>query len=155
MSITSDDTDRIEKHIVIRAPRSRVWRAITDAEQFGAWFGAKVEGPFVAGAQIRGDITHPGYEHLKMEFTVDRVEPEHLFSVRWHPYSIDPDVDYSSEPTTLVEFRLADVDGGTALTVTESGFDRVPAARRAEAYRMNDQGWGIQVHNVERYVAGS
>jgi uncharacterized protein YndB with AHSA1/START domain len=145
-------TDRIEKTVVLRAPRSRVWRAITNAEEFGSWFGVKLEGGFSPGARVTGRITIPGYEHVVMEVTVERVEPERLFSYRWHPYAIEPGVDYSGEPTTLVEFRLEEVTEGTRLTVTESGFDRIPAARRAEAFRMNDQGWTGQLKNIERHV---
>jgi uncharacterized protein YndB with AHSA1/START domain len=130
-----------------------VWRAIANAEEFGAWFRVKLQGQFAAGATIRGQITHPGYEHLTMEILVERIEPERLFSYRWHPYAIDPEVDYSKEPTTLVEFRLEDAAGGTRLTIVESGFDRIPAARRDEAFRMNDGGWTQQVVNIERHVA--
>jgi len=146
-------TDRIEKKIVLRAPRSRVWHAIADAEQFGAWFGARLEGEFAPGARIEGRITSPGYEHMTMEMTVERVDPEHLFSYRWHPYAVEPGVDYSNEPTTLVEFRLDEVAGGTELTVVESGFDRIPVTRRADALRMNDAGWAEQIKSIERYVA--
>src|SRR5260221_7721188 len=146
-------TDRIEKKILLRAPRSRVWRALTRAEEFGAWFGVKLDNAFAPGAVVRGEITSPGYEHLTMELTVERMDPEQLFSCRWHPYAIDPKVDYSGEPTTLVEFRLEEVPDGTVLTVVESGFDQVPAARRAEAFRMNDQGWAAQMTNIERHVA--
>jgi uncharacterized protein YndB with AHSA1/START domain len=146
-------TDRIEKKIVLRAPRSRVWRAIADAEEFGAWFGVKLEGSFAPGARVRGRITTLGYEHVIIDITVERIEPERVFSYRWHPYAIDPGVDYSGEPTTLVEFRLEEVAGGTELTVIESGFDRIPAARRAEAFRMNDQGWAEQLKRIERYVS--
>lgn len=145
-------TDRIEKTVVLRAPRSRVWRAITNAEEFGSWFGVKLEGGFAPGARVTGRITIPGYEHVVMDVTVERVDPERLFSYRWHPYAIEPGMDYSGEPTTLVEFRLEEVTGGTRLTVTESGFDRIPAARRAEAFRMNDQGWTGQLKNIEQYV---
>jgi uncharacterized protein YndB with AHSA1/START domain len=145
-------TDRIEKTIVLRAPRSRVWRAIATAEEFGAWFGVKLEGAFALGARVRGRITTPGYEHLTMEITIEQVDPERLFSYRWHPNAIDPGVDYSGEPTTLVEFRLDEVAGGTRLTVIESGFDRIPLERRAEAFRENDQGWAEQIKNIERYV---
>src|SRR5258707_13414950 len=106
MQIEMPDTDRIEKKIILRAPRSRVWRAITDAEEFGTWFGAKLEGAFVEGATIRGRITYPGYEHLTMELQVERIEPERYFALRWHPYAVDPSADYSAEPMTLVEFRL-------------------------------------------------
>ena len=147
------ETDRIEKKVTLRAPRSRVWRALTDAEEFGAWFGVKLEGPFAEGATVRGKITHPGYEHLTMEMQVERIEPERYFAYRWHPYAIDAGVDYSSEPSTLVEFRLDEADGGTVLTIVESGFDRIPLARRAEAFRMNDEGWTEQTKNIERYVS--
>lgn len=146
-------TDRIEKRIVLRAPRSRVWRALTNAEEFGAWFGVKLEGAFAEGAPIRGSITNPGYEHLKMELLVQRIEPERLFSFRWHPYAVDPAVDYTSEPTTLVELRIEEVAEGTALTIVESGFDSIPVERRAEAFRMNDGGWAQQARNIERHVA--
>src|SRR6185436_13188642 len=114
-------TDRIEKSVILRAPRARVWRAISSAEEFGAWFGVKLEGALTPGARVLGKITTPGYEHLTMEVMVERLEPEHLLSYRWHPYAIDPGVDYSSEPTTLVEFQLDEVAEGTRLTLTESG----------------------------------
>jgi uncharacterized protein YndB with AHSA1/START domain len=146
-------TDRIRKSIFLRAPRSRVWRAIANAEEFGAWFGARLEGGFAPGARVTGRITTPGYEHLIMDVTIERVDPERLLSLRWHPYAIEPGVDYSGEPTTLVEFRLEHAAGGTRLTVTESGFDRIPVSRRAEAFRMNDQGWAEQMKNIERHVA--
>ena len=145
--------DRIEKKIVLRAPRSRVWHAIADAGQFGAWFGARLEGVFAPGARVEGRITSPGYEHVTMEMTVERVDPERLFSFRWHPYAVEPGVDYSNEPMTLVEFRLDEVAGGTELTVVESGFDRIPLTRRADALRMNDAGWAEQIKSIERYVA--
>jgi len=147
-------SDRIEKRIEIDAPVSRVWRAITDHVEFGEWFRVKLEGPFVAGRVSRGRITYPGYEHVRWEAVVQRIEPERLFSFTWHPYAIDPKVDYSSEPPTLVEFRLEPTAGGkgTLLVVTESGFDKIPAGRRNEAFRMNEGGWGQQVKNVEEYV---
>ena len=147
------DQNRIEKKILLRAPRSRVWRAITDAEEFGVWFRVKLQGAFVEGAAIRGNITYPGYEHLTMEVQVERIAPEHYFAYRWHPAAVDPAVDYTSEPMTLVEFRLDEVDGGTLLTIVESGFDQIPLARRAEAFRMNDQGWTEQTLNIERHVS--
>ena len=147
------NTDRIEKKVKLRAPRSRVWRAIATAEEFGAWFGVKLEGPFAEGATVRGKITHPGYEHLTMEMLVERIEPERYFAYRWHPYAIETSIDYSSEPSTLVEFRLDEADGGTVLTIVESGFDRIPLARRAEAFRMNDGGWTEQAKNIERHVS--
>ena len=146
-------TDRIEKRAVLRAPRSRVWRAISTAEEFGTWFRMKLEGAFAEGATIRARITIPGYEHVTLEMLIERIEPERYFSYRWHPYAIDPAVDYSAEPTTLVEFTLEETEGGTALTIVESGFDRIPLARRSEAFRMNDQGWAGQIKNLERYVA--
>ena len=146
-------TDRIEKKIFLRAPRSRVWRAIASPEEFGTWFGAKLDGAFEPGARVLGRITIKGYENLPMEVVIDRVEPEGLFSYRWHPYAVDPKVDYSGEPMTLVEFHLAEVPGGTELTVIESGFDRVPEARRAEAIKMNTGGWESQLKNIERHVA--
>ena len=146
-------TDRIEKQIVLRAPRSRVWRAITDADEFGKWFRVKLESPFAEGATVRGKITYPGYEHLTMDLFIERIQPEKYFSYRWHPYAIDPGADYSREPTTLVEFRLDEVADGTRLTIVESGFDRIPADRRDEAFRMNDGGWIEQTRNIERHVA--
>jgi uncharacterized protein YndB with AHSA1/START domain len=146
-------TDRIEQRVVLRAPRTRVWRAITNADEFGTWFRMKLEGAFTEGKPIRGTITVPGYEHVTLEMLVERVDPERYFSYRWHPYAIDPGVDYSAEPTTLVEFNLEEIDGGTAVTIVESGFDRIPLARRAEAFRMNDQGWAGQIKNLTRYVA--
>jgi uncharacterized protein YndB with AHSA1/START domain len=151
--MSNSSTDRIEKSIVLKAPRARVFRALTDSREFGAWFGATFDGPFKPGQPIRGKITTKGYDHLAFEFLVDRIEPERLFSIRWHPYAIDPAVDYSKEPTTLVTFTLEDAPAGTRLTVVESGFDALPAARRAEAFRMNGQGWEAQMKNVERHVA--
>lgn len=146
-------TDRIEKEIVMRAPRSRVWRAITDAREFGRWFRADIQDDFVAGRPARGRITHPGYEHVAFEVEVERIEPERLFSFRWHPYAVDPKKDYSQEPATLVVFELEEVPEGTRLKVTESGFDRIPVERRAEAFRMNSGGWEAQVKNIARHVA--
>jgi uncharacterized protein YndB with AHSA1/START domain len=145
--------DRIEKRIELRAPIARVWRAITDYREFGEWFRVKLDQPFAPGQASTGHITYPGYEHLRWEALVQKMEPERLFSFTWHPYAIDPKVDYSSEPSTLVEFRLEKTPTGTLLTVTESGFDRVPAHRRDEAFRMNEGGWTTQIKNVETYVA--
>lgn len=146
-------TDRIEKKLVLRAPRSRVWRAIATAEEFGTWFRMHLEGEFAEGGTIRGRITHPGYEHVTVELLVERMEPERYFSYRWHPYAIDAATDYSAEPTTLVEFMLEEAEDGTAVTIVESGFDRIPLARRAEAFRMNDQGWAGQIRNLARHVS--
>jgi uncharacterized protein YndB with AHSA1/START domain len=147
-------TDRIEREIALRAPPARVWRALTDAEEFGNWFCAKFESPFAVGAHVRGRITYPGYDHLTMEIAIERMDAERLFSFRWHPYAVDPAVDYSSEPLTLVEFRLEATGTGTLLRVSESGFDRIPAARRAEAFLRNSQGWQEQMENVRRHVDG-
>lgn len=145
-------TDRIEKRFEVAARRSRVWRAISDAAEFGAWFGVILDRPFAPGATVRGRLTFPGYEHVTLEILVERVEPEGYFSYRWHPYAIDPKVDYSAEPTTLVEFRLEETAGGTAITITESGFDRLPSSRRAEAFRMNEAGWNGQGRKLAAYV---
>jgi uncharacterized protein YndB with AHSA1/START domain len=145
--------DRIEKETVLRAPRARVWRALSDPTEFGTWFGVRLQGTFEPGARVPGRITIPGYEHVTFEMTIERVEPERLFSYRWHPYAIDPKVDYSKEPTTLVEFELADAPEGTRLKIVESGFERIPAGRRAEAFRMNDGGWTGQLENIRKHVA--
>lgn len=149
------DSDRIEKTIVLKASRSQVWRALTSAGEFGSWFGARMNGPFVAGERATGRITIPNYDHLTLELLIDRIEPESLFSYRWHPYAVEADVDYSSEPMTLVEFHLADDPGGIKLTVIESGFDQIPMARRATAYRLNDGGWAAQMTNIARQVTGA
>lgn len=146
-------SDRIEKRIELKAPVSRVWRALTDYREFGEWFRVKLDGPFVPGQTSTGFITHPGYEHLKWEAVVQALEPERLFSFTWHPYGIDPKVDYSKETPTLVEFRLEKTAAGTLLVLTESGFDKIPAGRRAEAFRMNENGWGQQMTNIEKHVA--
>lgn len=148
-------TDRIEKTAVLRAPRSRVWRALTNAEAFGTWFGAAFTGTFAEGAVLRAKITSPGYEHLTMEFRVVRMDPERYFAFRWHPDAVDLTKDYSGEPTTLVEFTLEDVPGGTRLTVVESGFDALPPGRRDEAFRSNSQGWDEQLQKIARYVEGA
>ncbi len=146
-------SDRIEKQIELKAPVSRVWRALTDHREFGEWFRVKLESPFMPGEVSRGKITHPGYEHVAVEVVVQKMEPERLFSFTWHPYAIDPDVDYSDETPTLVEFRLEETANGTLLRLIESGFDKLPAARRLEAFRMNDGGWTEQMKNIERHVA--
>ena len=145
-------TDRIEKTAVLRAPRSRVWRALSDVREFSAWFLTSFEGEFAEGATVRGRPTNPGYEHLTIELRIERMEPERRFSFRWHPYEVDPSKDSSSEPTTLVEFTLEEAPGGTQLKLVESGFETVPEARRAEAFRMHEQGWTQQMINVREYV---
>ena len=145
-------TDRIEQRVVLRAPRARVWRALTNATEFGAWFRVKLEGLFTEGKWIRGTMTVPGHEGATLEMLIERIDPERYFAYRWHPYAVNPAVDYSTEPTTLVEFTLDEIEGGTALTIVESGFDRIPLARRAEAFRMNERGWAGQIKHLARYV---
>lgn len=144
--------DRIEKQIEIEASVDRVWRALTDYREFGEWFGVNLEGPFVVGETARGQITHPGYEHVRWESIVDAIEPQRRFAFYWRPYAIDPGVDYSAEPRTLVEFTLEETQAGTLLRVSESGFDGIPASRRDEAFRMNDGGWAEQVRNIRDHV---
>jgi uncharacterized protein YndB with AHSA1/START domain len=146
-------TDRIEKTVILKAPRSRVWRALSHPKEFGEWFKVKLDAEFTPGATVRGTITYPGYEGLTLEMVIERMEPERLFSYRWHPG--DPRADYSAEPMTLVEFTLAEVPGGTRLTIVESGFDTIPLSRRAEAFRMNEGGWTEQIENIQRYVPQS
>ncbi|HEX8625150.1 MAG TPA: SRPBCC family protein [Allosphingosinicella sp.] len=145
-------TDRIEKSIAIAAPVERVWRALTDHEEFGAWFRVKLDGPFALGEVSRGRITYAGYEHLKWEARVVAMEAPRLFAFTWHPYAVDSDRDYSAEPQTRVEFRLEPAGGGTNLTVVESGFDALPAERRDEALRMNTGGWETQMKNVKAHA---
>jgi len=146
-------TGRIERKILLKAPVSRVWRALSDAEEFGSWFGVDFKGQtFVAGEPARGQISSPGYQHLRMEVIIERVVPERLLSWRWHPAAIEPSVDYSQEPTTLVVFELEEVAGGTLLTVVESGIDKIPAARRATVFRLNTSGWEQQIKNIEKHV---
>ena len=157
-------TDRIEKSVLLRAPRERVWRAISDSKQFGSWFGVEFEGPFVAGKSIVGKMVtttvdpevakrQEAYKGHRFEFAVDRVEPMRLFSFRWHPFAMDSSVDYSKEPTTLVVFNLDEVKDGTMLTVTESGFDQIPLERRAKAFAANEGGWAAQMKLIEKYLA--
>ena len=145
--------NRIEKRLELRAPVSRVWSALTDYREFGQWFGVKLDGPFVPGQPAQGQITYPGYEHIRWQAVIQKMEPEKLFSFTWHPYAIDPKVDYSKETPTLVEFRLEQIPSGTLLLLSESGFDSIPADRRAEAFRMNDGGWSEQMKNIETHVA--
>jgi len=156
--------DRIEKKITLRAPVSRVWQAISDARAFGTWFGVEFDGPFAAGKKLTGKITptkvdaeaakvQEPYTGFAFDFTVDRIEPERLFSFRWHPFAIDPKVDYSKEQATLVVFELEEVEGGTRLTITESGFDRIPLERRAKAFAANEGGWAKQAELIARYLA--
>ena len=145
-------TDRIEKRVLLHAPLTRVWGALADARAFGEWFGVTLNGSFAPGVRLSGKVAHEGYEHVPFEITIERMEPERLFSWRWHPHAIDPQIDYSAEPTTLVVFELEATAEGTLLTVVESGFDGIPLARRLEAYRGNDQGWAVQMKAIEGYV---
>jgi uncharacterized protein YndB with AHSA1/START domain len=157
-------TDRIEKKILLRAPRKRVWRALSDSTEFGSWFGMRFDGPFVPGGCMRAVIipttvdaevakAQKAYEGIPLDITIEQMEPERLFSFRWHPSAVERGVDYSREPATLVVFALEEVANGVMLTVTESGFDQIPLARRAKAFRENEQGWGMMVKIIEEYVA--
>lgn len=157
------NTDRIEKKVFLRAPRARVWRALSDSTEFGSWFGMKVDGPFEPGAIMRGVITpttvdaevakaQKEYEGIPFEFTIEQMEPERLLSFRWHPFAIERGVDYSAEPTTLVVFELEEAADGIMLTVTESGFDRIPLARRAKAFTANEGGWTMMMRLIQKYV---
>ena len=148
-------TNRIEKQIRLRHPRSKVWRALTDSQEFGNWFGAVFTGPFEPGVRVGGRITHKGYEHMTMDVIIERMEPERLCSWRWHPGAAEPGETFSDEPTTLVTFELQEVPGGTLLTVVESGFDRIPLARRAKALRENDEGWAMQMKAIEEHLGRS
>jgi uncharacterized protein YndB with AHSA1/START domain len=162
--MSASSTDRIEKRVLLRAPRARVWQALTDAQEFGTWFGVKFDGPFKPGAPLRGVIVPTSvdaevakaqrpYEGRPFEITVDRIEPEKRFSFRWHPFAVEPGVDYSAEPTTLIEFALEDVPNGIMLTVTESGFDHIPLARRAKAFTANEGGWTMVMTLIEKHLA--
>jgi uncharacterized protein YndB with AHSA1/START domain len=146
-------TDRIERNILLKAPRSRVWQALSNAEEFGDWFGVALKGEtFSAGKRVQGHVTHPGYEHVVWDVLIERLEPERLLSWRWHPAAVEPSIDYSNEPTTLVVFELKEVEGGTLLSVVESGFDSLPPSRRLDAFRMNSGGWDEQMRRIERHV---
>ena len=157
-------TDRIEKSVLLRASRARVWRALTDAQEFGSWFGVKLDGPFVQGRNLQGRVVpttadpeqaarQKAYEGVRFDLQVERLEPERLFSFRWHPAPVDQGKDYSAEPTTLVTFELKDAPGGVLLSVTESGFDAIPLERRASAFASNEQGWAMQMKLIEKYLA--
>jgi uncharacterized protein YndB with AHSA1/START domain len=145
-------TDRIEKTIDLNAPVDRVWRALTDHAEFGQWFGVKLEAPFQAGRSAHGHITNKGYEHVVMEIVVQAIEPKTLFSYTWHPYAVDPAVDYSDETPTLVEFHLSPTAEGSRLVVIETGFDALPEHRKADCLRMNDRGWATQIQNIKAHV---
>ncbi len=145
--------DSIEKSLELRAPVARVWRALTDYTEFGEWFRVKLEGPFVVGEISLGRITHPGCEHMKWEAKVLVMEHERLFSFEWCPYEFGPEIDYSEQPKTLVEFRLEPAPGGTRLEIKESGFDALPDdTRRIDAFRSNTRGWNEQAKNIAAHV---
>ncbi|PYU09014.1 MAG: vanillate O-demethylase oxidoreductase VanB [Acidobacteria bacterium] len=157
-------TDRIEKRILLNAPRKRIWRALSDSTEFGTWFGMKFDGPFVPGAVMRGVIVgtkvnaevakaQKEYEGMSGEITIERIEPERLFSFRWHPFAVERGVDYSAEPTTLIVFTLEETPDGVLLTVTESGFDQIPLERRSKAFTANEQGWTMVLKLIEEYLA--
>lgn len=157
------DTDRIEKRALLHAPLARVWRALADSGEFGTWFGMKFDGPFAPGARMRGVIVptvvdadvakaQKPYEGTPVEILIERMEPERLFSFRWHPFAIERDVDYSGEPTTLIVFTLEETAEGVLLKITESGFDAIPLARREKAFLANEGGWGMVVKLIARYL---
>jgi uncharacterized protein YndB with AHSA1/START domain len=150
---TATPADRIEKQLMLDAPRSRVWRALTDVTQFNTWFGVSLTAPFVPGAEVSGKITIRNYEHVTMRIWIETMEPERFFSFRWHPYAVEPGIDYAAEPTTLVSFTLEEVAGGTRLTIVESGFDAIPESRRAKAFSMNSSGWAGQAENIRKFLA--
>jgi len=151
--MSTSTADRIERQVRLRHPRTRVWRALTDSREFGQWFGAVFTEAFEPGARLRGRITHKGYEHMTMDVVIERIEPEHTFSYRWHPGASEPGESFEHEPMTLVEFTLADAPGGTLLKVVETGFDAIPIARRAKALKQNEGGWTGQMKAIEAYLA--
>lgn len=153
MPTTAPSTDRIEKQITLDAPRPRVWRALTEVKEFNAWFGVSLATPFAPGAEVSGQINIRNYEHVTMTIWIETMEPPRFFSFRWHPYAIEPGVDYSTEPTTLVSFTLEEVGAGTRLTIVESGFDSIPESRRAKAFSMNSNGWNGQAENIRKFLA--
>jgi uncharacterized protein YndB with AHSA1/START domain len=144
--------NKIEKQVKVKAPLSQVWQALTDYREFGEWFRVRLESPFVPGQSSSGQITYPGYENITWQAIIQKIEPERYFSFTWHPYAIDPEIDYSQEIPTLIEFSLKEISGSTLLTVRESGFDKIPENRRNEAFQMNDGGWTEQMRNIEKYV---
>jgi uncharacterized protein YndB with AHSA1/START domain len=150
---TPASTDRIEKQVTLDATRSRVWRALTDVTQFNAWFGISLAAPFTPGAAVTGNFASPKYKHLTVTIWIETIEPERLFSFRWHPYAMEEGVDYDAEPTTLVSFTLEDLDQGTQLTIVETGFDAIPESRRAKAFAMNSNGWTGQAENIRKFLA--
>lgn len=149
----ADTPDRIVKTVTFSAPRSRVWRALTDVAQFNTWFGVTLTTPFIAGAEVRGQMTIRNYEHVTLTIWIEALEPERVFSFRWHPYAIEEGIDFASEPTTLVIFTLEDTESGTHLSIVESGFAAIPVSRRAKAFSMNSNGWSSQLENIRTFLA--
>ena len=147
--------NKIEKKIELKAPIAKVWKALSDYKEFGQWFRVNIEAPFAVGEVSSGNMTYPGYEHVKWHAVIRAMEPEKLFSFTWHPYAIDPKVDYSGETPTVIEFILEETKDGTLLTVTETGFDKIPKNRQIDAFRMNSQGWAEQLKNIEKHVTGA
>jgi uncharacterized protein YndB with AHSA1/START domain len=152
---TTTSTDRIEKTVMLDAPRSRVWRALTDVQQFNTWFGVSLTSPFTPGAEVSGHLASPKYAHITLHLWVETLEPERHFAFRWHPFAIEEGVDYAAEPTTLVTFTLEDEGRGTRLSIVESGFDAIPESRRAKAFAMNSNGWTSQTENIRKYLAAN
>jgi uncharacterized protein YndB with AHSA1/START domain len=159
------NTNRIEKHVVLHAPLDRVWRAISNAEEFGRWFGVRFDGPFVAGTSVTAAITPTSIDEdvakrqqphagVKSTWQIVAIEPQRRFAYRWHPFAVDPDADYDQEPTTLVEFTLTETPEGVLLTIVESGFDVIPEARRSDSFEANTEGWAIQADLFRRYAEG-
>ncbi len=153
MPTSAPSTDRLEKQVTLDAPRARVWRALTEVTEFNAWFGVSLATPFAPGAEVSGRITMRNYDHVMLTLWIETMEPPRFFSFRWHPYAIEPGVDYSAEPTTLVSFTLDDAGAGTRLTIVESGFDAIPESRRAKAFSMNSNGWNGQAENIRKFLA--
>jgi uncharacterized protein YndB with AHSA1/START domain len=158
------NTDRIEKRIVLHAPLARVWRALSDSAEFGAWFGMRFTAPFAPGAVMHGVIVpttvnaqvadaQKPYEGIPFNITIEQLVPERIFSFRWHPGAVEPGYDYSAEPTTLVVFTLEDTPDGVLLTVTETGFDQIPLERRLKAFTANEQGWTMVMTLIADYLA--
>jgi len=153
---TGESPDRIRKELIVPAPPGRVWRALADAREFGEWFRVDLGGAsFVPGQEIAGKLLEEGFEHIAWRVTIEQMLPERLFSFRWHPFAIDPGVDYAREPMTLVQFQLGPAPGGTRLVIVESGFAGLLRTRRDEAYRMHDQGWSIQCERIAAHVGRS
>ena len=158
------EPDRIQKQVLLKAPRERVWRALSEADRFGTWFGVRFDGPFVEGERLTGTIAptqvddqvakmQSPYEGTPFEWVIEKIEPMRRIAFRWHPFGIDKTIDYSGEPMTLIVFELRDATEGILLTVTESGFDKLPPERRAKAFGANEGGWTHQMQLIRKYLA--